>query len=280
MAIEVTGSFRAETVADYRILGPAGSGSTGTFHVAVPPPRLGLDTDRVLLKVVQGVVDDETFGKVARELRVFASVSSPHLVRLFDAGQDGPLFYYSMELAPLGSLAQPSRPLARHEVLRAVRDAARAAHDLHEAGLAHRDIQPASVLLFDTGAKLADLGLAQALNPDQTVTGLAGLEAVEFVDPIVLYGERPSRAADIFSLGATLHRALSGEGLYGYLPPNEPLVAVRRVLTGRPTISSTVTDDERQVIEHCIAADTSSRFPTAAAIADALDPLVGPEDPR
>jgi serine/threonine protein kinase len=280
MATDVTGAARLETVADYRILGPAGSGSTGSFHVAVPPQRLGLDTDRVMLKIVPGVVDDDTFRKVARELRVFASVSSPYLVRLFDAGQDGTTFYYSMELMPLGSLAQPSRPLSRTEVLRAVRDAARAAHDLHQAGLAHRDIQPSSVLLHEGGAKLADLGLAQALHPDQTVTGLAGLDSVEYVDPAVLYGERPSRAADIYGLGATLHRALSGDGLYGYLPANEPLVAVRRVLTGTPTISAALSDAERSIVERCIDGDTSARFPTAADLAAALDALVSGEEAR
>ena len=265
----------AETVADYRILGPAGAGSTGSFYFAVPPVRLGLSTERVLLKVVPGVVDDDAFRRVSRELRSFAAVSSPYLVRLYDAGQDGGVFYYSMEYLSLGSLAAPTRPLGRTEVLRAVADASRAAHDLHEAGLADRDIQPSSVLLHDGGAKLADLGLAQVLNPDQTVTGLSGLESVEYIDPGVLSGGRVSRGADIFALGATLNRALSGEGLYGYLPPNEPLVAVRRVLTTPPAASAQLTASERAIVERCIAADPTERWQNAAALARAIDELNG-----
>lgn len=264
-----------ESVADYRILGPAGSGSTGSFYYAVPPTRLGSSEDRVLLKVVDGVTDDQTFRRVSRELRSFAAVRSPYLVQLFDAGQDGSTFYYSMEYLPLGSLAAPMRPLAHDEVLRAVAHAARAAHDLHEVGIAHRDIQPSSVLLHEDGAKLADLGLAQAINPNQTVTGLSGLDSVEYVDPAVLSGGRVSRASDIFALGATLHRALSGEGLYGYLPTNEPLVAVRRVLVTPPTVSGHVGDAERTVIERCIAADPSSRWRTADALAVAIEELIG-----
>lgn len=260
-----------ESVADYRILGPAGAGATGSFYFAAPPARLGLDTDRVLLKVVTGVVDDAAFRRVSRELRAFASVSSPYLVRLFDAGQEGSTFYYSMEYLTLGSLASPTRPLARDEVLRAVADAARAAHDLHESGVAHRDIQPGSVLLHEDGAKLSDLGLAQVLNPNQTVTGLSGLESVEYVDPAVIAGERPSRASDIFALGATLHRALTGEGLYGFLPPNEPLVAVRRVLTTPPTPSDKLDAGEHAIIDRCIAADPASRWRNAGALAEAID---------
>ncbi len=261
----------SQMVADYRILGPAATGSTGTFLYAEPPPRLGRSDARVLLKVVPGITDDSTFRRVSRELRVFAAVESTHLVQLLDAGQDGDVFYYSMEDLALGSLARPARPLRRHEVLRAVRDAALAAHDLHEAGLAHRDIQPATVMLHETGAKLADLGLAQTINPDQTITGLSQLESVEYVDPEVLYGGRATRAADVFSLGATLHRALTGAGLYGYLPAGEPLVAIRKVLTVTPTLGEQLEPDERAVIERCIAPAVDERFATAADVATAID---------
>lgn len=264
-----------ESVADYRILGPAGTGSTGAFYFAVPPMRLGLSADRVLLKIVPGVIDDVAFRRVSRELRAFATVSSPYLVQLYDAGQDGSVFYYSMEYLSLGSLAAPTRPLDRSEVLRAVADASRAAHALHEAGLAHRDIQPSSVLLHEEGAKLSDLGLAQALNPDQTMTGLSGLDSVEYIDPAVLSGGRVSRAAEIFALGATMNRVLSGEGLYGYLPANEPLVAVRRVLTTTPTASEQLTAAERALVERCIAADPTDRWQNAAAFASAIDELLG-----
>ena len=262
-----------EFVADYRILGPAGSGSAGSFYVAVPPLRLGLSADRVTLKVIPGVVDDDAFRRVSRELRAFAAVTSPHLVQLYDAGQDGTTFYYSMPYPTLGSLAAPTRPIGRDEVLRAIAAAARAAHDLHEAGLAHRDIQPSSILLYDDGARLSDLGLAQVLNPNQTVTGLSGLESVEYIDPAVLSGGRVSRAADIFALGATMNRALSGEGLYGYLPPNEPLVAVRRVLTTQPTVAEGLSAAERSVVERCIAADPAGRWRNAAELAAAIDEL-------
>lgn len=261
------------TIADYRLLGPAGSGSTGEFYLAEPPGRLGLDQPTVVLKVVAGAHDDAIYRKIARELRTFAAVPSPYLVRLFDAGQDGDTFYYSMEHLPLGTLASPARPLSRAEVLRAVRHAALAAHDLHEAGLAHRSIQPSSVLLHEGGAKLADLGLAETLNPDQTVTGLAGLESVEYVDPAVLHGARATRSGDVFSLGATLYRSLSGEGLYGYLPPNEPLVAVRRVLSSTPTLSAPIDPGAASVVERCIRADPAERYPTAAEVAAALDVL-------
>ena len=121
-----------------------------------------------------------------------------------------------------------SRP---SQVLAAVADAARAAHALHEAGIAHNDIKPGNVMLHDGHAKLSDLGLSQLLTPGLTITGLGSTGSVEYLDPAVIRGEMPGRATDIFALGATLHRALTGTGLYGDLPTDNTMLAMRRVLS-------------------------------------------------
>ena len=155
--------------------------------------------------------------------RAFASAQSPYLVTLLDAGREGSTFFYAMEYCPLGSLESPERPLERRETLIAVAQAARGAHALHEAGLVHRSIKPANVLLVENGARLADLGLVHALAPTQTVTGLGSIGAVEYVEPDLLTGHPASRASDIWSLGVTLHRALTGAGLYGEMPCRRPL---------------------------------------------------------
>ena len=140
-------------------------------------------------------------------------------------------FLYAMEYFPLGSLAAPARPLTRDEVLRAVEHAARAVHALHEAGLAHGDVKPGNVMLHEDGGKLSDLGLARVFTAGAALTGMAPETSVEFLDPSLLLGEPPSRATDVWALGATLHRALSGKGLYGELPERQPLLAIRRVQT-------------------------------------------------
>ncbi len=258
------------SVADYEFVSEGTQGANGTFYLAVPPARLGLDAELVAVKVITGVTQDDAIRRGARELRAFAAVESPHLIRLFDAGQDGPNLYYSMEYSPLGSLAQPARPLERHEVIDAVADAADAAHALHEAGLAHRNIQPSTVMLHEAGAKLADLGLAQTLTPGQTATGVATIEYIEYLDPASLGGESPSRATDIFSLGATLHRALTGTGLYGVVPTNQPLLAVRRVLSSTPQVSDMLDESDRHIIERAIDVDLTERYGSADELATDL----------
>jgi len=259
-------------IADYEFVRDLGEGNYGTFHLAKTPARLPVDEEFVAVKVLAGGTTDDTFRRSTRELQLFASIQSPHLVRLYDAGQEGGTFYYAMEYHPLGSLATPARPLEHDEVLRAVAHAAHAAHDLHEVGCVHRDIKPANVLLRDDGAVLSDLGLAQILNPGQTVTGIGSLGSMEFMDPVVVRGARPSRACDIWSLGATMHRALTGEGIYGELP-DAPLLALRVVLSSEPVIASSLPAAEADVIRRCLALDPAQRPTSAGDLASEVEAL-------
>ena len=206
----------------------------------------GCPDEFVAVKVFTGQHSEQAYERGVRELRAFAQVSSPYLVQVYDAVlQDS--FMYAMEYCPLGSLAAPARPLGRGEVLRAMAHAARALHALHEAGLTHGDLKPANVLRAPTdGGKLSDLGLARFLTPGVTLTGMASAASVEYLDPALLRGERPSRATEVFALGATLHRALTGTGLYGELPDSEPLLAIRKVMSAEPRIVRGLTRRRRR----------------------------------
>lgn len=262
-----------EGIADYRFERRLGEGNHGTFYLARPPARLGLDVQHVAVKVLPGSTSDDSFRRATRELRAFASATSPYLVTLFDAGQQERTFFYSMEYFPKGSLAQADSPLTRPEVLRAVAQAARAAHALHEAGVVHRSIKPENILLHEDGARLSDLGLAQTLAPGLTVTGIGPIGSVEYVEPRILLGERGSRASDIWSLAVTLHRTLTGRGVYGDLPAQDALLAVRKVLSTRPELSPDLAEGDRALLARCLAADPADRPPDALAFAEQCEAL-------
>lgn len=256
-------------IADYQVVRLLGEGNNGRFYLARPPRRLGLPDEYVAVKVFTGQHSEQAYERGVRELRAFAQVSSPYLVKVYDAVlQDS--FLYAMEYCPLGSLAAPARPLRRAEVLRAVAHAAHAAHSLHEAGLTHGDIKPANILLTEEGGKLSDLGLARYLTPGVTLTGMASAASVEYLDPALLRGERPSRATEVFALGATLHRALTGQGLYGELPDSEPLLAIRKVMSAEPRIADGLTPEEAALIRSCLA-PVGERPATAQEVAERLD---------
>ena len=263
-------------IADYTFVQSLGEGNHGTFHLAVTPARLPISAEFVAVKVLSGRASDEVFRRATKELRAFAAVRSPYLVSLYDAGQDQGAFYYAMEYCPLGSLASPTQALTRPTVLRAVEHAARAAHALHDAGVVHRDIKPANILLHESGAKLSDLGLAQLLEPGPTMSAMGPVGSLEFMDRALLQGAHPSAASDIWSLGATLHRALSGTGLYGQLPDDDALLALRKVLSTEPTMDPSLGGAAADLVRLCLSTDTINR-PDAAHVAEAIQDVTKQE---
>jgi serine/threonine protein kinase len=255
-------------LADFRVVRLIGEGNHGRFYLAHPPARLGIDDEFVAVKVFAGQCSEDAYRRGTRELRAFAAVDSPYLARVYDAVLEDN-FLYAMEYFPLGSLAAPARPLTHDDVLRAVEHAARAVHALHEGGLAHGDVKPGNVMLHENGGKLSDLGLARVFTAGAALTGMAPETSVEYLDPSLLLGEPPSRATDIWALGATLHRALSGKGLYGELPERQPLLAIRRVQTTPPALDPVLTADEAALVHACLAAP-GSRPATALEVADRI----------
>ena len=261
-------------IADYEFVRSLGTGNNGEFFLAKTPQRLPVESQFVAVKVLSGEKSEDVFRRATRELKAFAAVRSPHLVALYDAGQQAGVVYYSMEFLSDGSLAEPANPLDTKRKVLAVASAARAAHALHEAGIVHNDIKPANILLGGDGsAKLSDLGLSRVLAPGMTMTGMGTLGSVEFTDPTLLQGDPPSRASDIFSIGATLHRATAGRGLFGELPTSDPVLILRRVLSSKPEVSADLDPTIAAVVRDCIAEDREARAATAAAIADRLEAI-------
>lgn len=263
-------------IADYEVVRPLGEGNHGHYFVARPPQRLGLDEEFVTLKVFGDRVAEQAYDRGVRELRAFAAVSSPYLVRVYDAVLED-TFVYATEHFPLGTLGAPTRPTAREEVLTALEHAARAAHALHEAGMAHGDINPTNVWLVEqpdgtVGGRLSDLGLTRFLTPGNTMTGMGRPSSVEFTDPDILAGAIPSRRTEVWSLGATAHRALAGSGLYGELPDSQPLMAIRRVLAKPAEIDPALDEADAALVRDCLAAG-EARLATAEQVAERIAQL-------
>ena len=219
-------------VADYVFVEVLGEVGHGTLYLAKTPPRLHVETPLVGVKVIAGASDEDSLRRATRELRAFAAVECRRT---------------SSRCSTRAATA--TRSSTRWSTARAARSSRRTGHSHDRRGCVRSPRRPAgrmpctapasctaasppgTVLLADDGARLADLGLAQALHPSVSVTGLGPAGSVAYIDPAVLAGEVASPASDIWSLGATLHFALTGAGVHGDLPVHDPLLAVRRVLT-------------------------------------------------
>lgn len=263
-----------DQIADYELVGALGRSASGMLHLALPPRRLRTDADLVVVKILVGRHPRERFPQVAETLRLFTAAESRHLATLYEVGYEHGAIWLSMEHYTRGSLQEPTVPLTRQELLQAVACASRGAHALHEVGLVHGDIKPANVLLATEGARLADVGLRASLHPNMTLPATSALADVELIDPTVIRGESPTRASDIWSLGVTLHRALSGEGLYPRTPEDDVLRVIRRVASTRPEIHSSLTVEEASLVRACLSVDPTERPPTGDVLAKTIEGLL------
>lgn len=275
-----------EGIADYEFVRSLGSGHFGECFVARTPPRIGVDAEYVAVKVFANT-GQEAFHRAVRELRAIAAVSSPYLTAMYDAGHQAGTFYYSMEYVPGGSLRSPAIGMDQHAEYVALARVAQAAQAVHDAGLVHRDVRPGNVMLISdetgpsatlTSAKLADFGLMEILAPGMAVPGSGDTRSLEFGDPALINGEEATPASDVWSLGATLHWAATGIGLYGELP-TDPLEALRTVMGQRPEISPTIAPEVADLIRACLADNPSNR-PTAEQVAERLATLATAHEPH
>lgn len=264
-------------VGDYELVRSLGVGADGRTWLARPPGRLGLAADLVAIEVLDRPVRDAGFAAIVEVLQVVAAVRSPHLVRLLDVGRAGRLGWVAFEWPALGSLAAPARPLGRTDAVRAVAAAARGAHALHQAGLAHGAVSPSTVLLGAQGAALGPLALGRFVEPGLVLDGDRTLIDLDCTDPGMLLGEPPSRASDVWSLGATLHRVLTGASLVGVVPDVDVSLALRRFLAARPTLAGPLSPGCARVVIDCLHEDPADRPTTAELVAERLEWLLRTE---
>jgi serine/threonine protein kinase len=148
-----------------------------------------------------------------REARAAAALSHPNLITVHDYGSDGQGPYLVMELAEGPTLQQAVSGLAASEVLDIGAQVADGLAAIHSAGIIHRDVKPANVILSDRGPLLTDFGIA--LDPTDTaqITAEGMVVATpSYAAPEVMAGEPPTQASDVYSLAMTVRESLEAAG--------------------------------------------------------------------
>lgn len=153
--------------------------------------------------------------RVLREARAAARVAHPRLVMLFDVAEEDGVVYLVQELVEAPTLKQlvaEQGPLEPAEAAGIGVQLVEGLAAAHRAGVVHRDVKPANVMVLpDGGVKLADFGIASlAGDPQLTATGTI-IGSPAFMAPEQATGSEVGPPADLWSLGATLYFAVEGE---------------------------------------------------------------------
>jgi serine/threonine-protein kinase len=268
-----------QTIAGYRVERLIGSGGMGVVYEAT---QLSLKR-RVALKVIAGgvPVDATLLGRFRREGELQAIIDHPHILPVYEAGEDQGRLFIAMRLVPGPTLKTLSagRSLEPAETLRILGDIAGALDAAHAAGLIHRDVKPQNILLAPGGhAYLADFGLSRSRG-DQTLTRAGQLlGSLNYIPPEQIRGERVDAAADIYAFTCVLY-----ECLVGLVPfPRDSDAAVLHAHEEDPPPKPSEIRPEfppalDEVIAHGMAKDPADRPASASALITAARPALGAE---
>lgn len=205
----------------YRLTDPIGTGAMGVVWRATDV-RLRRTVAVKQLLLGPGLTRSQALEakmRAMREGRIAARLHHPNAVTVFDVAEEDGQPWLVMEYVNAVSLAALMREkghLAPTEVARIGAKVAAALAAAHKAGIVHRDVKPANILVADDGTvKITDFGISRAIG-DVTVTStgfLAGTPA--YLAPEVARGENPESPSDVFALGSTLYAAVEGMPPFG-----------------------------------------------------------------
>ena len=255
------------TLGDYRIEGIVGLGRTGIVYLATDS-RTGR---AVALKVLREDVsiDPVYRERFRREGALLAALRHPHVIPIYGMGElNGDLFIATRLVSGTLKNLILSGPIDLDVAVGIVSAVAEAVDAAHMAGIVHRDVKPANVLL-DPGPQvyLGDFGLAR--DPDGAALTVPGqvIGTLDYMAPEHLEGEGVGPPADIYALTCLMYETLSGE--VPFIRATDAAVMYAHVVEDPPRISDKRADVPAaldDVIAAGMAKDPDDRPPTARAL--------------
>ncbi len=221
--------------------------------------------------------DPDLVTRFVLEAQNQAKVDHPNICKVFEVGEWQGQSYIAMQFIKGETLEMAAPGLSLVDRVKVMEAVAEAIHAAHRQGLIHRDLKPANIMveMEDRGPKptILDFGLAKGLEATGlTVQGLV-IGTTHYMAPEQAKGEhdRVGRRTDVYGLGATLHRVLTGQ------PPfagTEGVDAVRRTVEeDLPSLTRLVPDlpeDLDTIVRKCMEKDPARRYESALAVAEDL----------
>jgi serine/threonine protein kinase len=270
-------------VAAYRVEEQIGVGARSVVYRAIDE-RLGR---QVALKIVApALAADSAFRqRLVREWRAVAAVDHPNIIPLYEAGEDGGLLFLAMKYVPgkdAGTLVELEGPLTPGRAAAFISAIASALDSLHAAGLSHRDVRPANILVdsrpsppdhpYLTGFGLRETALSSR---GLSMTGQIG-DSVAYMAPELIEGKALDERADEYSLACTAFELLTGAPpfardqvmalLLAHVTEPPPLLTSRRASL-RPAAD--------YVLAKALAKAPADRFPSSGEFASSLRRALG-----
>lgn len=262
------------TIAQYHIVELIGQGGMANVYKAHQPSI----NRYVAIKVLpaQFTRDPNFVKRFEQEARAIAALEHPHILPVYDFGQQDDLYYMVMRYVKGGTLSDKMhKSLANDYIVKIIGDVARALDYAHKQGIVHRDIKPSNILMDENGeVQLADFGIAKIVQgPDSTHLTSTGsiLGTPTYMAPEQAEGGAVDGRTDIYSLGIVLYELLAGRPPYQadtalsllLMHLNEPLPPPR-------SINPQIPEPLERVVIKALEKEPDKRYQSAAELDEAL----------
>jgi eukaryotic-like serine/threonine-protein kinase len=283
-----------KTISHYEILAPIGEGGMGVVYRAVDT-RLGRP---VALKLLhrEGTTNAESRKRFVQEARAASALNHPHIITIYDIGQDHGVDFIAMEYVAGPSLAHVigEGKLRLENALKYAVQIADALAAAHAAGILHRDLKPANIMVSDKGSiKVLDFGLAKLTESidfraiDEGVTTdtspAAGqlhtekgtiLGTAAYMAPEQAEGNPADARSDVFSFGAVLYEMITGRRAFTGAAKMSTLAAILTKEPEQPShIVPGLSSDLEKLILRCLRKSPERRWQSMADLKVALEDL-------
>jgi predicted Ser/Thr protein kinase len=262
-----------DTFGGYTIESELGRGGMGTVYLATHDR---LERNVALKVLAPELVHDERFrARFLRESQLAASLDHPNVIPIYDADEVDGVLYLAMRYVQgqsLQTLLRERGRLSPAETEQVAGQIAGALDAAHAAGLVHRDVKPANILLTAPGghAYLCDFGLAKRTSSQGMTHAGSFLGTVDYSAPEQIRGQAVDGRADVYSLGCVVFHCLAGQPPY---VRDSEVEALNAHLTEPPPSLTTLRPDLPRldaVIATAMAKDPDERYATAGALVAGL----------
>ena len=260
-----------QLIGPYRLRGRLGTGGMGRVYLGLSPGGRAVAVKVIRADLAQ---DAEFRARFRREVGVARRVSGLFTAPVIDADVESPVPWLATAYVRGPSLADAVSehgPLPAASVLVLARGLAEGLSAIHAAGVVHRDLKPANVLLAEDGPRLIDFGISRAVEASAlTHTGLV-VGSPGFMSPEQAEGREVGPPSDLFSLGAVLAFAATGQGPFG---SGSTPALVYRVVYCMPQLDL-VPAEVRPLIDRCLGKDPARRPTADDLLSGAAQPAAG-----
>ncbi len=206
-----------------------------------------------------------------RESQAAAGLAHQNIVGVYDVGREGNINYIVMELVEgqtLNEIIAKEAPMDYRRVIEITKQVATALRLAHKNKIIHRDVKPHNIMVTNDGVvKLADFGIAKAVNDATMSTGSKIIGSVHYFSPEQARGNYVDERSDIYSLGIVMYEMLTGQVPFD---GDNPVTVALKHINEEITPPSQLVDGIPPALEQCVLKATSKFQTNRYSSADEL----------